>query len=465
MSDDHAAHAISAYGSNVNTTPHLDRLATEGAICDAVYCTNSICTPSRATILTGTYSHINGVTSIFSHFDHQTPTYPHVLQQHGYTTALFGKWHLGHSSQSLPRDFDSWQIFPDQGEYHNPTMITSDGERNVSGYATDVVTDLSLAWLSERDTTQPFCLMIHHKAPHRPWVPDVKHRQLYPLGSIPEPDTLFDDFSTRSPAASAAQMTIADDMNSTDVKEHRPPELGPDYRRIERTRWNYQHYMRDYLQCVASIDDNVGRILDYLDETGLASNTIVVYTSDQGFFLGDHGWYDKRFMYDESLQMPFMVRWPAEIEPGSRSGEIITNVDVAATFLDMCGLNADEVLPTHQGRSFRPLLTGNTPPDWPQEMYYRYWEHDSSPHYVWAHYGIRTATHKLIYFYNDGLGTDGTADTRFEPAWEMYDLRNDPRELNNIVDREDQAEIRAGLQSELHRLQRYYRDHPYTLPE
>ncbi len=464
MSDDHAAHAISSYGSRVNRTPQLDRLAADGARLDAVFCTNSICSPSRATILTGTYSHVNKVTSIYSEFDHATPTYAGVLREHGYATALFGKWHLGHGTVSDPKDFDDWQVFPGQGDYHDPVMITAAGERTVPGYATDIVTDLSLDWLAARDPDQPFCLMVHHKAPHRNWQPDEKHKHLYPVGTIPEPDTLFDDYATRGQAAQHARMTIADDLTVDDVKEELPPDLQGDDMRVERIRWTYQRYLRDYLQCVQSIDDNTGRLLDRLAELGLAENTIVVYTSDQGFFLGDHGWYDKRFIYEESLQMPFLIRWPVEIPAGTRMDEIVTNADFAATFLDMCGLDPKVVLPSGQGRSFRPLLHGEIPADWPQSMYYRYWEHDDPTHHAWAHYGVRTKTHKLVYFYADGLGTDGSSATSYPPEWEMYDLRVDPREMHNIADDPAHAATRTGLEAELARLQRHYRDEPYVAP-
>ncbi|WP_114854363.1 sulfatase [Brachybacterium sp. YJGR34] len=462
MSDDHAAHAISAYGSRVNRTPHLDRLARDGVRCDATFCTNSICSPSRATILTGTYSHINGVDSIYSRFDHATRTFPSVLQEAGYRTALFGKWHLGETGESLPQDFDNWQIFPDQGEYHDPTMISPAGEEQVEGYATDIVTDLSLDWIDEQGE-EPFCVLVHHKAPHRPWEPDAKHRDLYPAGSIPEPATLFDDFATRSRAVREATMTLADDLDiATDIKEPVPAELQGEENREARIRWVYQRYLRDYLQCVQSIDDNVGRLLDHLDQRGLTDNTIVVYTSDQGFFLGDHGWYDKRFIYDQSLQMPLMIRWPEHLPAGERCGEILTNVDFAATLLEACGLDADAELPQQQGRSFLPLLRGEADETWPRSMYYRYWEHDSEPHHVWSHYGVRTHRHKLVYFYNAGLGTDGSKDTRYPPEWELYDLEEDPEELRNLADSPEHAGIRAELEAELARLQEHYRDAPYV---
>ncbi|SEE81153.1 sulfatase family protein [Ruania alba] len=464
LTDDHAAHAISCYGSKVNHTPHMDRLAARGARLDSCFCTNSICSPSRASILSGTYGHVNGVTSIYSHIDYRVPNFPQVLRESGYRTALFGKWHLGETEPHLPRseDFDAWQVFPGQGQYNDPVMISPDGETTVPGYATDIVTDLSLDWLDEQSGSDPFCLMIHHKAPHRPWVPHPKHRDLYPVGSIAEPDTLFDDYATRSDAASVANMRISDDLPDRDIREEMPPELAGEENREARTRWFYQRYLREYLQTVQSVDDNVGRVLDHLDERGLADNTIVVYTSDQGFFLGDHGWYDKRFIYEESLQMPLMIAWPDRIAPGTVTDEIVTNIDFAATFLEACGIDPGDELPTGQGRSFLPLLEGETPEDWPESMYYRYWEHDDPNHHVWAHYGVRTKTHKLVYFYADGLGTDGSSDKTFPPAWEMYDLVADPNELTNIADDPAHAETRAELERELARLQEQYQDAPYV---
>ncbi|QDP94770.1 sulfatase [Microlunatus elymi] len=467
LTDDHAAHAISAYGSRVNQTPNIDRIAADGLRLDACYCTNSICSPSRASILSGTYSHVNGVATIYSEIDYRVPNFTACLRAAGYRTALFGKWHLGHHKESLPRseDFDAWRVFPGQGDYNDPVMITVDGEQTVPGYATDIVTDLSLDWLDglNQDQQEPFCLMIHHKAPHRPWIPHPKHRDLYPVGSIPEPDTLFDDYAGKSRAVHEAKMRVADDLTFTDVKEELPDELRGDDHRVERTRWFYQRYLRDYLQTIQSVDDNVGRVLDYLDDHGLSDNTIVVYTSDQGFFLGDHGWYDKRFIYDESLQMPFLIKWPGQLAAGEQVDEIITNVDFAATFLDACGLTADEVLPTSQGRSALPVLRGEVADDWPESMYYRYWEHDDPAHHAWAHYGVRTKTHKLIYFYNDGLGVKGASDRVFPPEWEMYDLVADPQELRNVADDPDYAEVRAELEAELRRMQEHYGDQPYRV--
>jgi choline-sulfatase len=461
MSDDHAAHAISAYGSRVNRTPHLDRIADEGMRMDAVYCTNSICSPSRASILTGTYSHINGVSSIWTEIDYRVPTFIEVLQDNGYRTALFGKWHLGEHGQAQPRGFDAWKVFPGQGDYVDPEMIDQNGGAVEKGYATDIVTDLSLDWIDTLREDEPFCLLVHHKAPHRPWVPDEKHRHLYADGSIPEPDTFFDDYETRSKAVRGVRMTIADDMGADDLKEEVPEDLRGPENREARMRWKYQIYMRDYLQCVQSIDDNIGRLLDRLEEKGLAENTLLVYTSDQGFFLGDHGWFDKRLMFDESLQMPMLIRWPAQIEPGTLSEAIITNVDFAATFLDVCGIAPDAALPTSQGRSFLPLLRGEDVEDWPDAAYYRYWEHDDPIHAAPAHYGIRTRDHKLIYYYGAGLGVPGASKRVFEPEWELYDLRSDPAELHNVADDPAYAEVRKGLEAKLAEYQRRYADEPY----
>ncbi|MDO5736655.1 MAG: sulfatase [Propionibacteriaceae bacterium] len=461
MSDDHAAHAISAYGSRVNRTPHIDRIAAEGVRLDKVFCTNSICTPSRASILTGTYSHVNGACSIYSELDYRVPTYAQVLQGEGYQTAIYGKWHLGVTEKANPRGFDDWRIFPGQGEYIDPLMYGPDGEGVVEGYASNIITDLSLDWLENRDAERPFCLMVHHKAPHRPWVPDEKHKDLYPVGSIPEPPTMWDDHATMSTVVQEVGMTIADHLTETDVKEPTPPELLGEENWHARASWKYQRYMRDYLQTIQSVDDNVGRVLDWLDAEGLAENTIVVYTSDQGFFLGDHGWFDKRLMFEESLGMPLVIRWPAEIPAQSRCEAIITNVDFAATFLDMCGLDPAEALPENQGLSFRALLRGEEVPGWPTSMYYRYWEHDDPEHHAPAHYGVRTTTHKYIVYYNDGLGSPGSSDRVLPTEYELYDLVNDPAELTNVVDDPSYAGARRELEAELARLQQHFGDEPY----
>ncbi len=462
MSDDHAAHAISAYGSRVNHTPYMDRIAKEGIRLDAVYCTNSVCSPSRATILTGTYSHINGVSSIWTEIDYRVPTFIDALKEHtDYQTAMFGKWHLGEHGNAVPRNFDAWRIFPGQGDYINPKMIDAQGEHVVDGYATDIVTDLALDFIDQRDPDRPFCMMVHHKAPHRPWIPDEKHKHLYNDGTIPEPETFFDDHASRSRAIQGVHMTIADDMGADDLKQPVPQELRGPENRSARMHWKYQIYMRDYLQTVQSIDDNIGRLLDHLDAVGLAENTLVVYTSDQGFFLGDHGWFDKRLMFDQSLQMPMLMRWPAEIQPGSTCEAIITNVDFAATFLDICGLDVNEVLPANQGRSFRTLLRGETVDDWPDAAYYRYWEHDDPIHHAPGHYGIVTDQYKLIYYYGAGLGVPGASELTYDPEWELYDRRADPQELTNVADDPAYAAVRTDLEAKLADIQSHYRDEPY----
>ena len=454
MSDDHASHAISAYGSRINRTPHIDRIAAEGMRFDNCFCTNSICTPSRAAILTGTYNHVNGVTTLSTHLDGRLLNYPKLLQQHGYQTAVVGKWHLGHGGIHDPTGFDYWNVLPGQGLYHDPEMIEM-GERSTrSGYATDLITDYSLEWLRGRDRDRPFCLMVHHKAPHRPWEPDDKHAAMYEDEDIPQPETFDDDYSNRAQAAAAARMRVERDLNAEDLKVPVPEGLSP----AEEKNWKYQRYIKDYLRCVASIDDNVGRLLDFIDEEGIGEETIVIYTSDQGFFLGDHGWYDKRFMYEESLRMPFLIRYPREVAPGSVNGDMILNVDFPATFLDCAGVDMPS---SFQGRSFRPLLRGEeTPADWQTSMYYRYWMHGAH-HNVCAHYGVRTLRYKLIYYYGDPLGQKGAVGPKMQPEWELFDLEKDPCELNSVYSDPEYADVVAELKAELERLQEKVGDVPY----
>ena len=453
MSDDHASHAISAYGSRINQTPNIDRIAKEGIRFNNCFCTNSICTPSRATILTGTYNHVNNVTTLSSKLDGRLTTFPKLLQAEGYQTAIVGKWHLGHGGHADPTGFDYWNILPGQGLYHDPEMIDMGEKKVYPGYVTDIITDLSLDWLKERDPEQPFMLMTHHKAPHRPWDPDEKLMHLYQNTDIPEPETFHDDYSNRASAAKEAKMRVDRDMTDRDLKYPVPEGLTS----AEEKQWKYQRYIKDYLRCVASIDNNVGRMLDYLDQEGLAENTIVVYTSDQGFFLGDHGWYDKRFMYEESLRMPFVMRYPREIEAGSINDDMILNLDFAQTFLDCTDVDQTDEM---QGRSFRPLMNGKTIEDWRTSMYYRYWMH-LAHHHVYAHYGLRTHDHKLIYYYADGLGTPGSADDPKPPEWELFDLKKDPHEINSVYDNPDYSEIQAQLTSELYQLQSQFGDQPY----
>jgi arylsulfatase A-like enzyme len=453
MSDDHAAHAISAYGSAINATPNIDRIAQAGMRLDACFCTNSICAPSRASILTGTHTHVNGVRTLGEKIDASQPTFVSLLRDAGYQSAIFGKWHLGDGPGHDPENFDAWEVLPGQGEYHDPEFITPAGRRTRTGYVTDVITDLSIDWLDHRDPDKPFCLLVHHKAPHRPWQPDEAHARMYDGVDIPAPWNYADDYAGRGTPAHVARMQVKRDLNKVDLKEDAPAGLTAE----EHAAWAYQRYIKDYLRCIASVDDNVGRLLDHLDAAGLTDDTIIVYTSDQGFFLGDHGWYDKRFMYEESLRMPMLVQYPGEIPAGSTSDAMVTNVDFAQTFLDYTGVDAIDRM---QGRSARAVLAGNPPADWPESMYYRYWEHDDNPHHVWAHYGVRTRTHKLVYYYAAGLGIPGAGTEDFPPEWELFDLVADPHEMHSVHDDPAYAGVRKELTLELERLQDSLSDVP-----
>ena len=460
MADDHAAHAISAYGSKVNETPSLDRLAREGMLFRNAFVTNSICTPSRAAILTGAYSHRNGV-PVFNRFDGSQATVAKLLQAAGYHTGMVGKWHLG----SDPTGFDRWEILPGQGAYRDPVLYTATGEKTYAGrYVTDVITDLGIDFVRERPRDRPFFLMLHHKAPHREWTPDERHRLAFAGRTIPEPPTLRDDYATRTDALLENRQRVADDLTRRDLKleppaglEGREREAWLSTKPTEVTlsvggkptlltgealaRWKYQRYMQDYLACVQSIDDNLGRFLDFLGESGLERDTIVVYTSDQGFFLGDHGLYDKRFMYEESLRMPLLVRWPAAVRPGTQAEAMALNVDFAPTFLEAAGV---PVPASVQGRSLLPLLRGETPADWRTAIYYRYY-HDPGHHDTRAHLGVRTATHKLIHFWK-------------KDQWELFDLRADPAELRNLYGQPGQETVAAELKATLARLRAELQD-------
>jgi arylsulfatase A-like enzyme len=432
MADDHAAHAIGAYGGRINKTPNIDRIAAGGMRFTNCFVTNSICTPSRAAIITGKYAHINGV-PVFNRFDGSQPTLAKYLQAAGYHTGMIGKWHLG----SDPTGFDYWNILPGQGLYHNPVFLTPQGRKKHTGYCTDLIADFSLEFLDKRPKDKPFFLMCHHKAPHRPWQPDEKHRKQWESVQIPEPATFNDDYATRSDAAREATMRIDRDLTPMDLKEKPPAGLEG----AALKKWKYQRYMRDYLACVAAVDDNVGRLLDYLDKNGLTDNTIVVYTSDQGFFLGDHDWFDKRFMYEESLRMPFLVRWPGVVKPGTVSDGMILNVDFAPTLLDAAGVRVPADM---QGRSFLPLLRGERPRDWRTAMYYRYY-HYPMHHRVQPHYGIRTERYKLIYFNKIN-------------QWELFDLEKDPHELKNLYADPAHAETVKTLKAEMYRLKKELKD-------
>ena len=457
MTDDHAAQAIGCYGSRLNQTSHIDRIAREGVRFDNCFCTNGICAPSRATIHTGRYSHLNGVRDNAHVFDGSQETFPKLLQAAGYETALIGKWHL----QSDPTGFDHWSILPDQGEYYNPDLIEMGTTKRRLGYVTDILTDLAVDFFEARkNSSRPFLLMLHHKAPHRNWQPAVRHMTLYDNAKFPEPPTLFDDYTTRSRAAAEQEMTIRDHMTlESDLKLGPPPErldeaqkraweaaFGPKREAFRKAglsgdalvRWKYRRYLQDYLGCVAAVDESIGRVLDGLDQTGLAPNTLVIYTSDQGFFLGEHGWFDKRFMYEEALRMPLLMRLPGRIPPGLVNKDMLTNVDFAPTFLDGAGLKKP---PAMQGRSFLPLATAQRVSGWPESIYYHYYEFPDV-HMVKRHYGVRTKRYKLIHFYYD------------IDAWELYDLARDPRELHNVYADPAYAKVRRELEDELLRLQK-----------
>jgi arylsulfatase A-like enzyme len=458
FSDDHAQHAISAYGSNVNKTPNIDRLATGGARFTNSFVTNSICTPSRATLLTGQYSHINGV-PVFNRFDGTKDNAAKRLQAGGYHTGIIGKWHLG----SDPTGFDRWIVLPGQGAYRNPTFLVPGGKVTVQGHCTDITTDLGIEFIKTRPQDKPFFLMLHQKAPHRNWEPDDRNKALFKGKTFPEPDTLWDDYATRPAALPENRQTVANDLTRRDLKLEPPADLkGPalnqwlgakptevvvDGKTLtgkELVKWKYQRYMQDYLACVQGVDDGVGKVLDHLKESGLDKNTIVIYSADNGWYLGDLGLYDKRFMYEPGFRVPLLASGPG-IQAGSTPSQFVANIDLAPTFLDLAGLPIPE---TMQGRSFAPLLRGESPADWRKSVYYRYY-HDPGDHNTAAHYGVRTATHKLIHYWR-------------KDAYEMYDLSKDPTEQKNLLyDGAKDPAVAAKFQElkdELARLQKEYKD-------
>ena len=479
FADDHAVQAIGAYGAGINRTPHIDRVAAEGAIFENSFCTNSICAPSRAVVLTGVFSHVNGVRTNGQSFDGGQPTYPKLLRDAGYQTAMFGKWHL----KSDPTGFDRWAVLPGQGNYYTPDFKTPEGRKQHRGYVSDVITDMTLRWLKqERDPGRPFLLHCWHKAPHRRWLPGPAHLTTYDDQPIPEPPTLFDDYSGRSSSAArhkmgiGEHMSLAGDLKVTDPLAGNSGAAGAFRRLTEEqrrawdaayvpknqafqaaaptgtalVRWKYQRYVKDYLRCIASVDDSVGRLLAYLDQSGLARNTIVVYSSDQGFYLGEHGWFDKRWMYEESLRMPLLIRWPGVVRPGTRIRQLVQNLDYAPTLLAAAGLEPPDHM---QGRSLLPLLRGEPPPGWRSSIYYHYFEHGG--HGVPRHCGVRTERYKLIHFY----ATD---------EWELFDLEEDPRELVSVYDDPAREAVVRNLKKELSRLRDLYGDHtgePVTHPD
>ena len=487
MSDDHAYQAISAYSDHLIQTPNIDRIATQGMLFTNACVTNSICAPSRATILTGKHTHIHGKIDNRMPFDTAQITFPQLFRQAGYETAMFGKLHFGNN----PKGVDNFMILPGQGSYISPRFITPTGDTTITGYVTDIITDLTINWLDKkRDPDKPFLMMYLHKAPHRAWWPSPEKFEQFSRRTFPEPGTLFDDYENRGTAAMTAEMSIMDLLLSYDNKvlpkaieeagisnddpRNREYFEWADYSRMsetqrslyqpildsisrdfksrwptmnleEKMRWKYQRYMQDYLACISSVDDNVGRILDYLDESGLAENTMVVYTSDQGFYLGEHGWFDKRFVYEESFKTPLLIRWPKEITPGSTSDEMVQNLDFAQTLLEAAQIEAPDDV---QGKSLIPLLKGDTS-QWDREaVYYHYYEYPDGEHMVKRHYAIVTREYKLVHFYYD------------VDEWELYDRKKDPQEMKNVYHDPAYADIVARLHEELNALRIQYNDSP-----
>ncbi|HEX5788697.1 MAG TPA: sulfatase [Woeseiaceae bacterium] len=478
MADDHAVQAVGAYGhalSRLAPTPNIDRIAAGGIVFRQSFVTNSLCGPSRAAMLTGKYGHINGFTRNGDAFDGSQPTWPRALKEAGYQTAVVGKWHINHTPKGL--EFDHWQVFDDQGEYYNPTVLTAGTERIDEGYATDLVTSYALEWLEERrDPSRPFALLVHHKAPHRNWMPPLRYARRFENTKFPVPDTYFDDYAGR-PAAAAQEMVVYRDMyeghdlkmttavGSSELRYDRwPDHFGrmTDAQRAEwdaaykarndamnaadlnvrdMALWKYQRYLQDYLATVAAVDDSVGALLDYLDANGLAADTLVVYTSDQGFFLGEHGWFDKRFMYEESLRTPLVMRLPGRIAPGSESQAMVMNIDYAPTFMALAGVGVPADV---QGESLVPLFGGQVPADWRDAIYYQYFEYPGF-HSVRPHYGVRSERYKLIRFYGD------------IEAWEFYDLERDPAETHNRADDPAYAREVLAMQAALGQLREQYR--------
>ena len=482
FTDDHAPHAIGAYNGwlkSVNPTPEIDKLAADGMLFENSFCTNSICGPSRAVIMSGKHSHKNGFMNNGNSFDWNQQIFPKILRAAGYHTALYGKSHL----KGNPQGFDSWAVLPGQGDYYNPALITPEGRKVVQGYCTDIVTDMAIDFVKESKALgKPFMLMCQHKAPHRTWMPALRHLKLYDDIEIPEPDTLFDQYEGRIPAQHQEMeidrhMYLDHDL-FTDLtpdlkipKQRRPSEDRSAYMNMKRmtpeqlkvwraaygpkdkafreakltgrdlVRWKFQRYAKNYLRSIKGVDENLARLRKTLEDEGLADNTVFVYSSDQGFYIGDHGWYDKRWMYEESLKMPLIVSWPGKIKPGSRNTELVQNLDYAQTFLEMAGAKIPADM---QGKSLVPLLTGNTPDDWRKSIYYHYYEYPSY-HQVPRHNGIRTDRYKLINFYEFG-------------EWEFYDLKTDPDELKNLYGNPKKKELIEDIRKQLLALQKGYGD-------
>ena len=482
FTDDHAPHAIGAYNGwlkSVNPTPEIDKLADDGMLFENSFCTNSICGPSRAVIMSGKHSHKNGFMNNGNSFDWNQQIFPKILRAAGYHTALYGKSHL----KGKPQGFDSWAVLPGQGDYYNPAMLTPKGRKIINGYCTDIVTDMAIDFIKEsKELGKPFMLMCQHKAPHRTWMPALRHLHLYDDIDIPEPKTLFDQYEGRIPAQHQEMeidrhMYLDHDL-FTDLtpdldfpKQRRPSEdrsayinmkrMTPDqlktwraaydpkdkaFREAKLTgrdlvRWKFQRYAKNYLRAIKGVDENLARLRKALEDQDLADNTVFVYSSDQGFYIGDHGWYDKRWMYEESLKMPLIISWPGVIKPGSRNTDLVQNLDYAQTFLEMAGAETPSDM---QGASLMPLLKGNRPDDWRKSIYYHYYEYPSY-HQVPRHNGIRTERYKLINFYEFG-------------EWEFYDLKTDPDELKNLYGNPEKKELINDVRKQLLKLQKGYGD-------
>jgi arylsulfatase A-like enzyme len=472
MSDDHAYQAISAYGHGLNETPNIDRIAREGAIFNKGFVTNSICAPSRAVMLTGKFSHLNGKVDNRLPFNWDQQNFAKILQKNGYQTAMIGKIHL----DGAPQGFDYWNVLPGQGQYYNPDFIENGVKKRFPGYVTTLTTEFALNWLDKgRDKSKPFCLLYHQKAPHRNWLPEEKYLNLYEDREFSFPENFFDDFGGRGAAAHKQEMGIVQIMMwGHDMKFENDPYTGQptnfkgDINRMddkqrqawrnaynprneefmknkpegkELAKWKYHRYLRDYLKCIKSVDDGVGQMLDYLDKNGLTENTIVIYTSDQGFYLGEHGWFDKRFMYEESFRTPILMRYPKEIKAGTVINQLVQNLDFAPTFLDYAGVKAPDDM---QGLSFRKIVKGEKV-KWRDAIYYQYYEYPAE-HMVKRHYGVRTDRYKLIHFYYD------------VDEWEMYDLEKDPNEMKSIYNDPEHASVQKDLHKRLTELRAQYGD-------
>jgi len=456
LSDDHAPEAIGAYDLRLsafcreqNVTPNLDRLATQGALFQHSFCGNSVCSPSRATILTGLHSHANGVRKLDQEVRSGLWKFPMAFRTAGYQSAVFGKWHLGRT----PTETDYWCISPGQGRYLNPVFESPTGAVSSPGHTVDVVTDLALKWLEKRDPAKPFLLMVYQKPPHRNWIPPERYAHYLEAATVPEPATLFDDYANRGSPLKLQKLTIAKEITLPgDLKiwPEKPLETIPEmyrarneeFRRVKPqgaalVRWKYQMFMKDYLRCVKSVDDSVGRLTDYLEQQHLADNTVVIYASDQGFYLGEHGWFDKRWIFEESIHMPFIIRWPGVIEPGNRPDAMIQNIDYALTFVEIAG---GTVPPDLHGRSFLPVLCGKTPADWRTSVYYRYYDPGCG---VAQHNGVRTKDYTLVHYFEAN-------------EWDLFDLKNDPQQMHSVYADPAKAGVVQELKMELERLRQQY---------